>query len=78
MLPGDTLDGSGGRLVYGLIDRATAVSGEGVLPLGLTYGATVREPVAADQPIPMQSVNVVQDSFVARLRDDAEADPQAG
>ena len=76
--PGDTLDGSGGRLVYGLIDRATAVSGEGLLPLGLAYGATVREPVAADQAIPLQAVNVVQDSFVARLRDDAAADPQAG
>ena len=78
MQPGDTLDGSGGRLVYGLIDRAAAVSADGLLPLGLAYGATVREPVAADQPIPLGSVDVVQDSFVARLRDDAGADPQAG
>ena len=70
--PGDTLDGSGGRLVYGLIDRAEAVSG-GVLPLGLAYGAVVREPVAADQPIPVDAVRVVQDSFVARLRQEAGA-----
>ena len=76
--PGDTLDGSGGRLVYGLIDRAAAVSADGLLPLGLAYGATVREPVAADRPIPMQAVNVVQDSFVARLRSDARATSTGG
>ena len=71
--PGDTLDGSGGRLVYGLIDRAEAVSADGVLPLGLAYGAAVRNPVAADQPIPLDAVSVVKDSFVARLREAAGA-----
>ncbi|MCY4110736.1 MAG: hypothetical protein OXF96_02205, partial [Chloroflexi bacterium] len=71
--PGDTLDGSGGRLVYGLIDQAKAVSADGVLPLGLAYGALVREPVAVDQPIPVDAVRVVQDSFVTRLRQAAGA-----
>ena len=71
--PGDTLDGSGGRLVYGLIDRAEAGRADGVLPLGLAYGATVCEPVAADQPIPLDAVRAVQDSFVARLREEAGA-----
>jgi len=71
--PGDTLDGSGGRLVYGLIDRADAVSADSVLPLGLAYGAVVREPVAADQPISVDAVRAVQDSFVARLRREAGA-----
>ena len=66
--PGDTLDGSGGRLVYGLIDRAEALRSEGVLPLGLAYGATVREAVAADQPIPLKAVEVRAGSFVERLR----------
>ena len=40
--PGDTLDGSGGRLVYGLIDEAETLQAEGVLPLGLAYGARVQ------------------------------------
>ena len=71
--PGDTLDGSGGQLVYGLIDRAEAGRADGVLPLGLAYGALVREPVAADQPIPVDAVCAVQDSFVARLRQEAGA-----
>ena len=71
--PGDTLDGSGGRLVYGLIDRAEAASADGVLALGLAFGAVVREPVAADQPIPVDAVSVVPDSFVARLREEAGA-----
>ncbi len=66
--PGDTLDGSGGRLVYGLIDRAETLEAEGVLPLGLSYGARVREAVSADQPIPVGAVEVNESSFVARLR----------
>ncbi len=66
--PGDTLDGSGGRLVYGLIDRAETLQAEGVLPLGLAYGARVSEAVAADQPIPAGSVEVAEGSFVAKLR----------
>ena len=66
--PGDTLDGSGGRLVYGLIDRAETLKAEGVLPLGLAYGARVSEAVAADQPIPAGSVKVNEESFVAKLR----------
>jgi len=68
--PGDRLDGSGGRLVYGLIDRAETLAADGVLPLGLAYGATVRESVAADQPIPARSVEVNETSFVARLREE--------
>ena len=66
--PGDTLDGSGGRLVYGLIDRAETLKAEGVLPLGLAYGARVSEAVAADQPIPAGSVKVNEEAFVAKLR----------
>ena len=68
--PGDTLDGSGGRLVYGLIDEAEVLRAEGVLPLGLAYGARVLEPVAADQPIPAGAVEVKAGSFVARLREE--------
>ena len=67
--PGDTLDGSGGRLVYGLIDEAETLQAEGVLPLGLAYGARVSEAVAADQPIPAGSVEVAEGSFVAKLRE---------
>ncbi len=76
--PGDTLDGSGGCTVYGLIDRAAILREEDVLPLGLAYGATVHEPVAADQPIPTRAVDVPADSFVARLRREASTDVPAG
>ncbi len=67
--PGDTLDGSGGRLVYGLIDRAETLEAEGVLPIGLAYGSRVLEPVAADQPIPAGAVEPRTGSFVAHLRE---------
>ncbi len=67
--PGDTLDGSGGRLVYGLIDRAETLEAKGVLPLGLSYGARVLEAVQADQPISAGAVEVKDGSFVAKLRE---------
>ena len=66
--PGDTLDGSGGRLVYGLIDRAETLRSQALLPLGLTYGARVRQPIAADRPIPAHAVQPPADSFITRLR----------
>ena len=65
---GDTLDGSGGRLVYGLIDHSRTLRENNLLPLGLSYGATVREPIAADEPIPAQSVAIASDSLIAKLR----------
>ena len=67
--PGDTLDGSGGRLVYGLIDRAETLEAEDVLPLGLAYGARVLEVVEADQAIPAGAVEPRAGSFVAHLRE---------
>ena len=66
--PGDRLDGSGGRLVYGLIDRAEALQAEVLLPIGLAYGARVLKPVAADEPIPAGAVEVAEGSFVSKLR----------
>ena len=59
--------------MYGLIDRAEVLAAEGVLPLGLSYGATVREAVAADEPIPAGAVEVNEASFVARLRERDDA-----
>ena len=66
--PGDTLDGAGGRLVYGLIDRAETLRAQALLPLGLAYSARVRQPIAADRPIPAHAVQPPADSFIARLR----------
>jgi predicted homoserine dehydrogenase-like protein len=66
--PGDVLDGSGGRTVYGLIDRAAALHAGDVLPLGLAYGTTVREPIGVDQPIPARAIGIPADSLIRRLR----------
>ncbi len=75
--PGDTLDGSGGRLVYGLVDRAEALQTEAALPLGLAYGVRVLEPVPADRPIPAHAVQVDPNAFIARLRAAAAEPPAA-
>lgn len=76
--PGDVLDGSGGRTVYGLIDRAAALHDGNVLPLGLTYGATVREPIGADQPIPARAIGMPADSLIRRLRQEMTTNLAAG
>ena len=65
---GDALDGSGGRNVYGLIERAEVVRREELLPLGLTYGVALNHPIKAGEPIPADAVAVPDDSLLARLR----------
>ena len=65
---GDTLDGSGGRNVYGLIDRAEALARDGLLPLGLAYGLTLKRGVTAGAPISADAVDVPAESLIARLR----------
>lgn len=54
--PGDQLDGSGGALVRGQIERIDVALAEGLLPLGLADGVDLREPVKAGAPVPRSAV----------------------
>jgi predicted homoserine dehydrogenase-like protein len=65
---GETLDGSGGRMAYGLIDRAEIVRAENLLPLTLTDGARLTRDVAADQPISYDMIERRTDSLLWSLR----------
>ncbi len=67
LAPGERLDGSGGRTVYGLIERAEVAARERLLPLGLANRVVLRRPVAVDQPITYDDV-VPSDSPAWRLR----------
>ncbi len=71
--PGDILDGSGGALVRGQIERIEIALREDLLPLGLADGVTVVRPVRHGEPIPRASVNKMPDSLVMRLRSEHEA-----
>lgn len=70
---GETLDGSGGRMVYGLIERAEIVRAENLLPLTMTDGVRLIRDVAADQPITYGMIERPMDSFLWSLRAEQDA-----
>jgi len=64
---GEVLDGGGGYTVNGLIERADVSMKEGLLPLGLSTGATLTNDAARGSAIHYKDVTMV-DSFVHTIR----------
>jgi predicted homoserine dehydrogenase-like protein len=73
---GDTLDGSGGRTVYGLIEQVDIARGENLLPLTMTNGVRVICDIHADQPITYDMIERPANALLWELR--AEQDRMAG
>ena len=65
---GETLDGGGGYTVSGLCERADIARRDGLLPLGLAYGARLKVGVNEGQAITYEMVELPTDSFVYKLR----------
>jgi predicted homoserine dehydrogenase-like protein len=65
---GETLDGIGGFACYGTIDNADAVGGEGLLPMGLSEGCTLKRDVPKDQAIRYADVEVPAGRLCDQLR----------
>ena len=65
---GETLDGSGGYTVNGLIEKATIAKAENLLPLGLAYGVKLKQDVPAGAVITYDMVDLNPDSFIYKLR----------
>ncbi len=65
LVPGDVLDGIGGRHVRGTVHPAASAAG--LLLLGVAEGATVTRPVRAGEDVPADAVEVVP-SAITRLR----------
>ena len=63
---GDILDGEGGYMVYGLIEKSSVAQRENLVPMGLTQGAEVLEDIPEDGMITYDNVKVA-DSFAFRL-----------
>ena len=66
--PGDELDGIGGFTVYGMIDNIEVAQSERALAMGLTAGARVTRPVAADTMLTIDDVELPPDRLVDQLR----------
>jgi predicted homoserine dehydrogenase-like protein len=65
---GEEIDGIGGYTVYGGIDMAEVAREEGLLPLGLAQGATLRHDIEAGQVIRYADVAIDESQTVVQLR----------
>jgi predicted homoserine dehydrogenase-like protein len=69
--PGDLLDGIGGWTTYGEID--TVENASGFLIVGLTENARIVKPVAMDEPIPLDAVELDPSSPIVKARIEQDA-----
>ena len=70
---GEVLDGSGGALVRGQIERIEIALRENLLPLGLADRVTVLRPIRRGESIPRDAVTTLSDPLVSQLRSEHEA-----
>jgi predicted homoserine dehydrogenase-like protein len=69
---GDALDGSGGKNVRAIVERAEVARAERLLPEGLAYGVRLRRDVAQNEPITYEMVDPPTDSLAWRLRQEQD------
>lgn len=65
---GDTLDGFGGFMTYGLAENAPVVRAEGLLPIGQAAGCVLRHDVAKDSVLTWADVTAPEGRLVDALR----------
>ena len=72
LMPGDELDGAGGYAVYGLSERYEVARDQRLLPFGFAYGGRVKRPVARDQALSWEDVEVERSGFLYELREEQD------
>ena len=65
--PGEVITGSGGAEITGLIDNRATCRRENLLPLGLSYGVTVKRTIRKAQPLTLDDVELDEASMVYQL-----------
>jgi predicted homoserine dehydrogenase-like protein len=65
---GETLDGSGGKLVVGQIERATVARAEDLLPLGLAYNAPLQRDIPRGRALTYADVRLDESALHVQLR----------
>lgn len=66
--PGDEIDGGGGYTIYGQVESADRAARENHVPFELLDGAEVVQPVALDDVVTYDDVELDDDSFIFSLR----------
>ena len=76
---GERIDGIGGMMVRGLIDPAEDFARDGLVPLGVLAGATLRRDVPVDHTLTYDDVDLDESALIVRMRRIQEAmDADAG
>ncbi|MCB2378016.1 NAD(P)-dependent oxidoreductase [Hymenobacter sp. BT635] len=70
---GETLDGIGHYMTYGLAENAGAARAENLLPLGVAEGCVLRRDVPKDQVLTYDDVILPEDRLIDQLRREQEA-----
>ncbi len=68
LAPGEVLDGEGGHTVWGKLYRAASSLKIGGLPIGLAHGFKLKNPIAMNQPITWQDVEVDESLTAVSIR----------
>ena len=75
---GEILDGEGGFTVMGKLITASQSISRRVLPMGLTSGAKIRHPIAKDQLIAYEDVEIESSSTASTMRQELEESYRLG
>jgi predicted homoserine dehydrogenase-like protein len=79
LAPGEVLDGIGWYMTYGQCENAEVVHAEGLLPMGVAEGCRLRRPVARDQVLTYDDVELPPGRLIDQLRaEQAERFQKAG
>ena len=72
LLAGQTLDGIGFYMTYGLAENAEVVRADGLLPMGLAEGCRLKRAVPKDQVLRYSDVEVPPGRLADRLREEQD------
>jgi len=66
--PGDVVDALGGFTVYGMIERAEVAREQNLVPLGLTIGAKIKNPIKQGEAICYFDIELDETQTIVKLR----------
>lgn len=70
---GETIDGLGGYMTYGMCENHATVAGEGLLPMGLAEGSILKRDVSRDEVIRIEDVQYPTGTVVHALRSEQDS-----
>jgi predicted homoserine dehydrogenase-like protein len=66
--PGDTIDALGGFTVYGMIEKAEVAREENLVPLGLTIGGIIKNPIKQGEAVCYSDIELDESQLIVKLR----------